>query len=56
MSSESRFRLVIVDDNVDAREQMSKLSMFERDIEVVGTAGNGAEAIERPASCSPMSC
>jgi pilus assembly protein CpaE len=46
MSSESKIRLVIVDDNVDAREQMSKLVMFERDIEVVGAAGNGAEAVE----------
>src|SRR6476620_8490093 len=46
MSSEPRIRLVIVDDNVDARDQMSKLVMFERDIEVVGTAGSGTEAIE----------
>ncbi|HMA34641.1 MAG TPA: response regulator [Chloroflexia bacterium] len=46
MSSEPKIRLVIVDDNVDAREQMSKLVMFERDIEVVGTAGSGTEALE----------
>ena len=46
MSSEPRIRLVIVDDNVDARDQMSKLVMFERDIEVVGTAGSGTEALE----------
>ncbi len=45
MSSEPKIRLVIVDDNVDAREQMSKLVMFEHDIEVVGMAGSGSEAI-----------
>ncbi|MDQ2806597.1 MAG: response regulator [Chloroflexota bacterium] len=46
MSSEPKIRLVIVDDNVDARDQMSKLVMFERDIEVIGTAGSGSEALE----------
>lgn len=46
MSSEPKIRLVIVDDNVDAREQMSKLVMFERDIEVIGTAGSGVEAVD----------
>jgi pilus assembly protein CpaE len=45
MSSEPKIRLVIVDDNVDAREQMSKLVMFERDLEVVGMAGSGTEAL-----------
>ena len=29
MSSEPKIRLVIVDDNIDARDQMSKLVMFE---------------------------
>lgn len=46
MSSEPRIRLMIVDDNTDARDQMSKLVMFERDIEVVGTAGSGTEALD----------
>jgi len=46
MSSESRIRLVVVDDNADAREQISKLVMFERDIEVITTAGSGTEAVE----------
>jgi len=45
MSSEPKIRLVIVDDNVDAREQMSKLVMFERDLDVVGMAGSGTEAL-----------
>lgn len=38
--------VVIVDDIADTRENLSKLLMFERDIEVVGTAGSGPEAIE----------
>jgi pilus assembly protein CpaE len=38
--------VVIVDDIADTRENFSKLLMFERDIEVVGTAGSGPEAIE----------
>jgi pilus assembly protein CpaE len=38
--------VVIVDDISDTRENFSKLLMFERDIEVVGMAGSGPEAIE----------
>ncbi|HEX8221607.1 MAG TPA: response regulator [Chloroflexia bacterium] len=38
--------VVIVDDIADTRENLSKLLMFERDIEVVGTAGSGPEALE----------
>lgn len=38
--------VVIVDDIADTRENFSKLLMFERDIEVIGTAGSGPEAIE----------
>lgn len=38
--------VLIVDDISDTRENLSKLLMFERDIEVVGTAGSGPEAIE----------
>src|SRR3954453_16565413 len=38
--------VVIVDDIADTRENFSKLLMFERDIEVVATAGSGPEAIE----------
>ncbi len=38
--------VLIVDDIADTRENLSKLLMFERDIEVVGTAGSGPEAIE----------
>jgi pilus assembly protein CpaE len=38
--------VLIVDDIADTRDNLSKLLMFERDIEVVGTAGSGPEAIE----------
>src|SRR5437588_2619026 len=38
--------VMIVDDIAETRENFSKLLMFERDIEVVGTAGSGPEAIE----------
>lgn len=38
--------VVIVDDIAETRENFSKLLMFERDIEVIGTAGSGPEAIE----------
>ncbi len=38
--------VMIVDDIADTRENLSKLLMFERDIEVVGTAGSGPEALE----------
>ena len=42
----AQIRVVIVDDIAETRENFSKLLMFERDIEVVGTAGSGPEAIE----------
>src|SRR5437868_3742190 len=42
----SKIGIVIVDDIADTRENFSKLLMFERDIEVIGTAGSGPEAIE----------
>lgn len=41
-----KIAVVIVDDISDTRENLSKLLMFERDIEVIGTAGSGPEAIE----------
>ena len=42
----ARIGVVIVDDIAETRENFSKLLMFERDIEVIGTAGSGPEAIE----------
>lgn len=45
-SAMPRIGVVIVDDIADTRENFSKLLMFERDIEVIGTAGSGPEALE----------
>ena len=35
--------VMIVDDIAETRENFSKLLMFERDIEVIGTAGSGRD-------------
>jgi len=44
--SMSKIGVLIVDDIVDTRDNLSKLLMFERDIEVVGTAASGPEALD----------
>jgi pilus assembly protein CpaE len=41
-----RIRVVIVDDIPETREHLTKLLGFEPDIEVVGAAASGAEALE----------
>lgn len=43
---EHKIRVLIVDDIPETRENVRKLLYFERDIEVVGAAINGTEAIE----------
>lgn len=45
-SNMPKIGVLIVDDISDTRENLSKLLLFERDIEVVGTGGSGPEAIE----------
>jgi pilus assembly protein CpaE len=45
--------VLIVDDISDTRENLSKLLMFERDIEVVGTAASGPEAIDTARKLHP---
>ncbi|MEO8286390.1 MAG: response regulator [Chloroflexota bacterium] len=45
-STMPKIGVLIVDDISDTRENLSKLLMFERDIEVVGTAASGPEALE----------
>ena len=45
-SSMPKIGVLIVDDIIDTRENLGKLLMFERDIEVIGTASSGPEAIE----------
>jgi pilus assembly protein CpaE len=48
-----KIRVLIVDDSADTRDNLTKLLGFESDLEIVGTAGGGQEAItlakkERP--------
>ena len=45
--------VLIVDDIADTRENLGKLLMFERDIQVVGTAGSGPEALEQARKLQP---
>ena len=51
--SAEKIRVLIVDDSSDTRDNLTKLLGFESDLEIVGTAGGGNEAIalakkERP--------
>lgn len=41
-----KIRLIIADDNEQIRSYMGKLFSFERDIEFLGSAASGAEAVE----------
>src|SRR3972149_2943945 len=43
--TERRIRVLIVDDFAETRENIRKLLQLQPDIEVVGTAGNGLEAV-----------
>ena len=48
-----RIKVLIVDDIPETRDHLSKLLGFESDVEVVGTAPGGAEAIEQALSLHP---
>jgi pilus assembly protein CpaE len=48
-----RIRVVIVDDIAETRDHLAKLLGFEADIEVVGSASSGAEALEIATSTQP---
>ena len=45
MASTDKFRVLIVDDVAETRENVRKLLQFESDVEVVGVARTGREAI-----------
>ena len=45
MASNNKFRVLIVDDVAETRENVRKLLQFEADVEVVGVAGTGRESI-----------
>ena len=46
MASNNKFRVLIVDDVAETRENVRKLLQFESDVDVVGVARTGREAIE----------
>ncbi len=48
-----KIRVVIVDDISETRENVRKLLQFESDIEVVGTARNGREAVQVTVELKP---
>ena len=48
-----QIRVLIVDDIPETRDHLSKLLGFEGDIDVVGAAASGAEAIELASSLTP---
>ncbi len=52
MSGE-KIRVLIVDDIAETRENIRKLLQFEADVEVVGAARNGQEAIEQAKETKP---
>jgi pilus assembly protein CpaE len=45
MSDQAKIRIIIVDDIAETRDNLEKLLFFEKDIEVVGKASSGREAI-----------
>jgi pilus assembly protein CpaE len=48
-----QIRVVIVDDIPETREHLTKLLSFETDIEVIGAASSGEEAVELTGKLSP---
>lgn len=48
-----KIRVVIVDDIAETREHLAKLLSFESDIEVIGSAASGEEAVEMTGKLSP---
>src|SRR5207247_5771172 len=53
LAMEQKIRVMIVDDIPETRDNFAKLVMFERDIEVVDTAGTGSEALEKARRVQP---
>jgi len=53
MTQEDKIRILIADDIPETRENLRKLLYFEADIEIVGTASNGRNAIEEAKKLQP---
>lgn len=50
---DGKIKVVISDDSVQTRENIAAIFDYEKDIEIVGEAGNGAEAIEIVRAAKP---
>lgn len=53
MADRDRIKVLIVDDIVDTRDNLAKLLLFERDIEVAGAAADGLQAIDMAGQLQP---
>ncbi|HEX7071350.1 MAG TPA: LytTR family DNA-binding domain-containing protein [Rhodothermales bacterium] len=53
MTSDAKLRVLVVDDERAARQRLEDLLAREADVELVGTAGNGREAVEAITSLAP---
>jgi pilus assembly protein CpaE len=53
MTIQGKIRVIIVDDIAETRENIRKLLQFESDVEVVGTARTGREAIDLSKNLKP---
>ena len=51
--SQQKTRVLIVDDIPETRESLRKLLYFETDLEVVGTAASGEEALRQAEALRP---
>src|SRR5215210_8839760 len=49
----NNIKVLVVDDIIDTGSQISKLLAFEQDMEVVGVAGSGQEALQLAATLQP---
>ncbi len=53
MADDEKIRVLIVDDKAETRENIRKLLQFENDVEVIGAAGTGREAIDLSGELQP---
>ncbi|MDM8519367.1 response regulator [Anaerolineales bacterium HSG6] len=52
-AASDKITILVVDDNPDTRENVSRLLYFEKDMEVIGSAINGREGIEKAIELHP---
>ena len=56
MSADRPVRVLVVDDQTLFREALTTLLEVREEVEVVGAAADGAQALELVARCDPTSC